>query len=1014
MAENILRLRVDSTEYDNKLKSATTAISRYWDALASGRNNLNSTRAELLKYVQSLGTMETKSTTVKGRIAELSKAYLELKSRYNQLSDTARQSDVGRAMAASLDQIAQRAINAREELAELNRQIGDTGGNNLQSLTNGLNNLNGILSGGISGITGMISKAGPYGAAAAGVLTLGGAIASLGSDAIEARKNLENLEVNIGTLLGSAQKGRDLVAELQQYGVKTPYDTEGLAGAARTMLAYGVSAQQIMPIMRQLGDIAQGNTQNLQSLALAFGQMTAVGTVQKQDLNQMANAGFGFNQIAKSMGVTVAEFLDMVSKKKVSVDDIAKALNDATSAGGLFYKSAENASKGLEGTFSNFEESLTNTKAKLGALIEPAVIEVVNSLGTAVEGLTAGLGGSQQAAEAFTTVGKALGVMIQGLSTYISDIISVGENFISIMDEIGGVVNTLLSPIKNLTGNINGLQSEFDRANASPLINAVEGLFSPIRQLNTLLQTTLGLIVKAKTALTGEKNNSGHPGWTDQQVIASQNAAIRQGRAKYTMRHGQRFFTDMEGNTRGHHRYFAQEGRWKRLTYDVANATWPYVDDPTYNPGGNKNSSTPKTPRTQTSNSSSRRTTSGRRSGRTARTSTPKTEEQFNNERINKLSDEYVKATDTRRSAIKAEIETLQKRNDEIKKLKEEAQGKVEVPIDPDSLKGLNEQLSELKSKQDLSKTNEEWQEWQEKIDGAKKKIEDITHTDVDLSGLTGQNISNFTANLQKQIQEAPIGSALYDSLTSQLRSVSTFSDILSETIKAGLSPDKFGDMSELWNQILAGEPVDEALQTLVDKINEKFSEMELPQFKIDATQGGLVKDGDNAAKSWTKAGQAIQSVGNAMQAIEDPTAKILGSIAQAIASVALGAGEAIAKGGKLGPWGWIAAAASVTAAMVSTIATIRSATSHAQGGIIEGGVVGGSSYSGDRVLTRLNSGELVLNRAQQGNLASQLEATNGNYGNASSYVSGENIYIALNTYMRRRGIGELAAFKFK
>lgn len=1011
MAENILKLRVDSAEYDNKLKSATSAISRYWDALAKGKNNLNSTRVDLLKYVQALGTMETKSNTVKGRIAELSKAYLELKSRYNQLSDSAKRTDVGQAMAASLGKIAQRASNAREELNELNKQIGATNSLGMKGLVNGINNLSGILNGGISGITGMIGKAGPYGAAAAGVITLGGALSSLGKDAIEARKSLENLELNIGTLLGSAQKGRDLVAELQQYGVKTPYDTEGLASAARTMLAYGVSAQRVMPIMRQLGDIAQGNTQNLQSLALAFGQMTAVGTVQKQDLNQMANAGFGFNQIAKSMGVTVAEFLDMVSKKKVSVDDIAKALNDATSAGGLFYKSAENASKGLEGTFSNFEESLTNTKAKLGALIEPAVIEVVNSLGTAVEGLTAGLGGNEKAAEAFTTIGKALGVMIQGLTLCISDVISAGKNFVGIMDEIKGAVEPLLSPLKDLIGNVDGLQSSFNNANSSPFVNAVKDLLSPISRLNTQLHVALKLIQQAKTALTGEKQSSSHPGWTDQQVIAAQNAAVQQGRGKFTTRNGRRYFTDMEGNTRGHHRYFTQEGKWKRLTFDVANANWKYVDDQNGTTGDQSDSTqTPASPRTNTS----KKRNGSRRTARPSRTSVPKTEEQINTAEINKLSEEYVGATETRRSAIKAEIETLQKRNDEIKKLKEEAQGKIEVPIDPNSLKGLNEQLSDLKSKQDLSKTNEEWQEWQNKIDGVKAKIKELTGDAEDLTSLTNGNISTFASELQKQIQDAPIGSALYESLSSQLRSVTTFSDTLSESIKAGLSPDKLGDLNEIWNQILAGEPVDEALQTLVDKINEKFSELDLPQFNIDTSQGGLVKDGNDAAKSWTKAGQAIQSVGNAMQSIEDPAAKIAGTIAQAIASIALGAGEAIAQGGKLGPWGWIAAAASVTAAMVGVISTVKSATAHAQGGIIEGGLVSGNSYSGDGVLARLNSGELVLNRAQQGNLASQLEASNSAYDGGRSYVSGENIYIALNTYMRRRGIGELAAFKFK
>ena len=83
-----------------------------------------------------------------------------------------------------------------------------------------------------------------------------------------------------------------------------------------------------------------------------------------------------------------------------------------------------------------------------------------------------------------------------------------------------------------------------------------------------------------------------------------------------------------------------------------------------------------------------------------------------------------------------------------------------------------------------------------------------------------------------------------------------------------------------------------------------------------------------------------------------------------------------------------------------------------ARGGVVPhaaSGRVMGYSYSGDNIgNVRLDAGELILNRAQQGNIASQLEGTaRGNYG-GTPYVDGEKIFLGLNNYLRRSGKGEI------
>ena len=86
-----------------------------------------------------------------------------------------------------------------------------------------------------------------------------------------------------------------------------------------------------------------------------------------------------------------------------------------------------------------------------------------------------------------------------------------------------------------------------------------------------------------------------------------------------------------------------------------------------------------------------------------------------------------------------------------------------------------------------------------------------------------------------------------------------------------------------------------------------------------------------------------------------------------------------------------------------------------ALGGIIRQaacGLLAGHHYSGDNVPVLVNSGELILNRAQQGNIASQL--TNGGIGNIQleAVIEGEDIRLAVRNANRRRGRGEYVTTK--
>jgi len=190
-------------------------------------------------------------------------------------------------------------------------------------------------------------------------------------------------------------------------------------------------------------------------------------------------------------------------------------------------------------------------------------------------------------------------------------------------------------------------------------------------------------------------------------------------------------------------------------------------------------------------------------------------------------------------------------------------------------------------------------------------------------------------------------------------------------------------------------------------------------QQKIDEVRGKIgvfkdvKKDADDSAKSFRKAASAVSTVGSAMQSLEDPSAKIMGIIAQAVANIALAFSKADVKDGETGNvWYWIAATAAGVATMVSTISSIKSATS----GYAGGGMIKGNSYSGDNIggivdgsqFVGLDAGEVVLNASQQQTLASNLQGSGGGNMEIVGVLTGENVVLMADRWGRRTGKGEL------
>lgn len=361
MAEAVIKIGLDNSDFQNGMKTCNEYIN---------------------KFNKQQGITKDKFINVNREIGRNKRTLMDVIYRYQQLGEEGRKTDAGRKLLDIKEKCLQdiKALqNVKDEMEALTKTK-----TKVNIDTSKISETNG-------GIGSLIGKFSSAKAAVGGFLGAfaASALVDFGREAIDAESKVEQLEISFRTLLGSQEKASALIAEIKAYGTVTPYDTEGLAQAARLMLSYGMSSSKIMPTLKMLGDIAMGDKDKLQSLTLAFSQMSASGRVCKEDLNQMVDAGFNPLQIiSEKTGKSIGELTDEVSKGAISVQDIEQAFIDSTSEGGKFHNMVNNMSDSIAGKTAQMTDNWENFKASIGGLLKPAYLGAIQTTTSAIDDMT--------------------------------------------------------------------------------------------------------------------------------------------------------------------------------------------------------------------------------------------------------------------------------------------------------------------------------------------------------------------------------------------------------------------------------------------------------------------------------------------------------------------------------------------------------------------------------------------------------------------------------------------------
>jgi tape measure domain-containing protein len=178
---------------------------------------------------------------------------------------------------------------------------------------------------------------------------------------------MEQTNTKFEVLLGSAEKAKNMLGELNAYADATPYSNEGIIKGSETMLGFGIAQEKVMGSMKMLGDVAMGNEEKLGGLSLVYSQIMATGRLMGQDTLQLIQNGFNPLQvISENTGISMGVLKKKMEDGAISAAMVEEAFRLTTSEGGRYYEMTKKMADSAGGKFSTMIGTFKNQISRVG------------------------------------------------------------------------------------------------------------------------------------------------------------------------------------------------------------------------------------------------------------------------------------------------------------------------------------------------------------------------------------------------------------------------------------------------------------------------------------------------------------------------------------------------------------------------------------------------------------------------------------------------------------------------
>lgn len=185
-----------------------------------------------------------------------------------------------------------------------------------------------------------------------GVLT-GVAAKKVIIDPISVADSTTTAQIGFETMLGSKKKADKFMADVKNFAVETPFETQDVVKNSQKMLAMGWNRKNILTDMNRIGNVSAATgtgAEGIERITTALGQMQMKGKVSAEEMLQLTEANVkAWDYVAKGQGVSVAQAQDMVTKGLIPVDDaIDSILKGMDEFDGMMDKTANRTASGLK------------------------------------------------------------------------------------------------------------------------------------------------------------------------------------------------------------------------------------------------------------------------------------------------------------------------------------------------------------------------------------------------------------------------------------------------------------------------------------------------------------------------------------------------------------------------------------------------------------------------------------------------------------------------------------------
>lgn len=179
------------------------------------------------------------------------------------------------------------------------------------------------------------------------------------------RGEFELQQRSLQAILQNKSQADQIFNKTVQLAVKSPFQIKELVTFTKQLAAYRIESDKLYDTTKRLADVSAGLGVDMGRLILAYGQVKAAAYLRGTEVRQFTEAGINmYGELQKlfktrdQADYTTAQIVDMISKRKVTFEDVEQVFENLTSKEGIFYNMQEIQAETLQGKISNLKDSI--------------------------------------------------------------------------------------------------------------------------------------------------------------------------------------------------------------------------------------------------------------------------------------------------------------------------------------------------------------------------------------------------------------------------------------------------------------------------------------------------------------------------------------------------------------------------------------------------------------------------------------------------------------------------------